>query len=654
MPERRSANLKHRHDVTDIDDLPASISASAAAVAAANAAAVAAQNTANTAITEVATAQTTADAAALAAAAAQASADAAQADAATAEAAAVAAQATADAALALGGGGGVTPAALTKADDTNVTLTLGGTPATAVLQATSLTLGWTGILAVARGGSGAATLTGHVKGNGTGAFTASATIPWADLSSVPTTLGGYGITDAQGLDATLTALAGLNSTAGLLVETAADTFTKRTLHGTTARIDCSNGDGVSGDPTFDISASYVGQSSITTLGTITTGTWHGVAIDVGSYLSGTLLAAQFPALTGDVTTTAGSLATAIGANKVTTTTIAANAVTLAKLATQADQTILGNTSGGTAVPSALTASQIRTILGLATVATSGSASDLGSGTLPTGRMPALTGDVTSTVNTVGTTIANDAVTYAKMQNVSATSRVLGRITAGAGDPEELTAANLSTILGLATVATSGSATDLGSGTLPAGRMPAHTGDVTTSAGAVATAIANSAVTYAKMQNVAATLRVLGRITAGSGVVEELTAANIKTILALATTDLSDITSGTFTATLTGCTTSPTVTVNWNRIGNVVTLDIPLITGTSNTTACTLTGLPAGLAPARAQRCMAMIENAAVFEAGSIAISAGTQILTVVRVTNAAFTNTGTKGIANITITYNVA
>lgn len=45
-------------------------------------------------------------------------------------------------------------AALTKVDDTNVTLTLGGTPATSLLVAASLTLGWTGTLAVARGGTG--------------------------------------------------------------------------------------------------------------------------------------------------------------------------------------------------------------------------------------------------------------------------------------------------------------------------------------------------------------------------------------------------------------------------------------------------------------------------------------------------------------------
>lgn len=47
-----------------------------------------------------------------------------------------------------------TPAALTRVDDTNVTLTLGGTPATALLQATSLTLGWTGTLSGTRGGTG--------------------------------------------------------------------------------------------------------------------------------------------------------------------------------------------------------------------------------------------------------------------------------------------------------------------------------------------------------------------------------------------------------------------------------------------------------------------------------------------------------------------
>lgn len=71
-------------------------------------------------------------------------------------------------------GNDVTGDALTKTDDTNVTLTLGGSPATALLRAASLTLGWTGQLAVGRGGTGASTLTGVVIGNGTSAMTAVA------------------------------------------------------------------------------------------------------------------------------------------------------------------------------------------------------------------------------------------------------------------------------------------------------------------------------------------------------------------------------------------------------------------------------------------------------------------------------------------------
>lgn len=55
------------------------------------------------------------------------------------------------------------------------------------------------------------------------------------------------------------------------------------------------------------------------------------------------------------------------------------------------------------------------------------------GTIAPARMPALTGDVTSTVNTVATTIANGAVSLAKMANLAANS-VIGNPTGSAAVP----------------------------------------------------------------------------------------------------------------------------------------------------------------------------------------------------------------------------
>ena len=60
---------------------------------------------------------------------------------------------------------------------------------------------------------------------------------------------------------------------------------------------------------------------------------------------------------------------------------------------------------------------------------------------------ALTGDVTASAGSNATTIANDAVTYAKMQDVTATSRILGRKTAGSGIVEELTPSDVLTLIG---------------------------------------------------------------------------------------------------------------------------------------------------------------------------------------------------------------
>ena len=69
---------------------------------------------------------------------------------------------------------------------------------------------------------------------------------------------------------------------GLVTQTSAGAFTTRTATGTANRITVTDGDGVAGNPTIDISATYVGQATITTLGTITTGTWTGTTIAIAN------------------------------------------------------------------------------------------------------------------------------------------------------------------------------------------------------------------------------------------------------------------------------------------------------------------------------------------------------------------------------------
>lgn len=216
------------------------------------------------------------------------------------------------------------------------------------------------------------------------------------------------------------------------------------------------------------------------------------------------------------------------------------------------------TTAGRAIIGAADAASQRTILELVSIATTGSASDLGTGTIPDARFPALTGDVTSTAGTVSTTIAanavtttkiaNDNVTYAKIQNVSATNKVLGRSSLGPGDIQEIDctaagraiigaadAASQRTVLELVEIATTGSADHLGTGTVPAARFPALTGDITSTAGTVSTTIganavttskiANDNVTYAKIQNVAAS-RILGRKANTAGDIEECTLSEV--------------------------------------------------------------------------------------------------------------------------------
>lgn len=78
----------------------------------------------------------------------------------------------------------------------------------------------------------------------------------ASVGAMLSTLGG------QPLDATLTALAAFN-TNGLLTQTAADTFTGRTITGTVNQITVTNGNGVSGNPTLSLDATLAALAALT-------------------------------------------------------------------------------------------------------------------------------------------------------------------------------------------------------------------------------------------------------------------------------------------------------------------------------------------------------------------------------------------------------
>jgi len=112
--------------------------------------------------------------------------------------------------------------------------------------------------------------------------------------------------------------------------------------------------------------------------------------------------------------------------------------------------------------------------------------------------------------------------------------------------------------------------------------------------------------------------------------------------------------GSFTATLVGCTTSPTQTWKWVKVGSMVTITPPntVISGTSNSTGKSFTGLPASLYPATsiATFCQAS-DNGGAYTVGLFTISAAGVIAVYKDANGSNWTASGTSSIVGNIFSY---
>jgi hypothetical protein len=164
--------------------------------------------------------------------------------------------------------------------------------------------------------------------------------------------------------------------------------------------------------------------------------------------------------------------------------------------------------------------------------------------------------------------------------------------------------------------------------------------------------------------------VIGRAANSTGNVADIAASGDNQVLArtsgaLGFTDTPTVTSisfgdealdtydeGTFTATGKGFVVNPTGTAEYVRIGRFVALWLPELTGTSNLTTFTVTGMPAGIQPTNQSYQLARMVDNGVEVVGLIELVGASSTITLYASSGgAAWTAAGTKTLQRPVITY---
>ena len=338
------------------------------------------------------------------------------------------------------------------------------------------------------------------------------------------------------------------------------------------------------DPVIDIAATYIGQNTITTLGTITTGIWNGtiIAIANGGTNSGAALAGSSIMISNGASIVQGAAGTtttvlhgnAAGAptyGQIVNADIAVDAVTSDKILDDEIVDADVNTAAaiaGTKISPDFGAQNIVTTGTLAAGATTVTGNIAVSGTVD-GRDIALDGtnqDALQTLSGVaagdtdlglftGTTITDNTTVKTALQELETatetglaqdltdaytngndlvTSALEGDLIFSGTETVQITTTggliantvdiNAGTIdattIGATTPATASVTNLTATGTVNLGADAIQAAEIQD--GAVTSAkILDANVTYAKIQDVSATNTVLGRVTAGAGVVEEI-------------------------------------------------------------------------------------------------------------------------------------